>query len=75
MDNNKNQYKFTEGEKHLFTITGFTEIPGTDESYYILKNPFGGKHLLKANHYKHYQLNKGQVIKCKIDKINCSGKI
>jgi len=75
MDNNENQYKFTEGEKHRFTITGFTEIPGTDESYYILKNPFGGKHLLKANPYKHYHLKTGQTINCKIDKINCSGKI
>ena len=75
MDNNKSQYKFTEGEKHRFTITGFTEIPGTDESYYILKNPFGGKHLLKANPYKHYHLKTGQTINCKIDKINCSGKI
>jgi len=75
MDNNENQYKFTEGEKHLFTISGFTEIPGTDESYYILENPFGGKHLLKANHYHHYQLKEGQTLICKIDKINCSGKI
>ncbi|MGC9374306.1 MAG: hypothetical protein ACP5DQ_04610 [Bacteroidales bacterium] len=75
MDNNENQYKFTEGEKHLFTISGFTEIPGTDESYYILENPFGGKHLLNANHYQHYQLKEGQTLICTIDKINCSGKI
>ncbi len=75
MNNNKNQYKFTEGEQHLFTITGFTDIPGTGESFYILKNPFDGKHLLKANHYNHYNLKEGQQITCKIDKINCSGKI
>ncbi|MEA2106432.1 MAG: hypothetical protein U9P82_06890 [Bacteroidota bacterium] len=75
MDNNENQYKFTEGEKHHFTISGFTEIPGTDESYYILENLFGGKHLLKADHYQHYQLKEGQSLICKIDKINCSGKI
>ncbi|MCB2196538.1 MAG: hypothetical protein KQH79_11810 [Bacteroidetes bacterium] len=71
----QNQYKFTEGEVHRFTITGFTEIPGTEESYFILKNPFGGKHLLKAIHYKHYHLQVDQSINCKIDKINCSGKI
>ncbi|HSH50159.1 MAG TPA: hypothetical protein VK982_00390 [Bacteroidales bacterium] len=70
-----NQYKFTEGENHRFTITGFTEIPETEESYFILKNPFGGKHLLKAIHYKHYNLQVNQTIPCKIDKINCSGKI
>lgn len=73
--NNQNQYKFTEGEIHEFKIIGFTEIPGTDESFYILENPFGGKHLLKAIHYKHYNLEVNQTINCKIDKINCSGKI
>ncbi|HAF28912.1 MAG TPA: hypothetical protein DCG75_07675 [Bacteroidales bacterium] len=73
--NKQNQYKFTEGEIHQFNITGFTEIPGTNESFYILENPFGGKHLLKAIHYKHYNLGVNQIINCTIDKINCSGKI
>lgn len=75
MASNKNQYKFTEGEIHQFKVTGYTEIPGTDESFYILKNKFGGKHLLKAFNYKHYNLKTYQEITCKIDKINCSGKI
>jgi hypothetical protein len=75
MKDNSKQYKFKEGETHLFTINGFTEIPGTDESFYILKNQLGGKHLLKSVHYKHYNLKVDQEINCKIDKINCSGKI
>lgn len=70
-----NQYKFTEGEVHPFIVSGFTEIPGTDESFFILINPFGGKHLLKSIHYKHYNIQVNQTINCKIDKINCSGKI
>lgn len=72
---NQNQYKFKEGEIHPFKITGFTEMPGTDESFYILENPFGGKHLLKSVHYKHYNLELNHEVICKIDKINCSGKI
>jgi len=72
---NQNQYKFKEGEIHPFKITGFTEIPGTDESFYILENPFGGKHLLKSVHYEHYNLELNHEVNCKIDKINCSGKI
>lgn len=75
MTNNKNQYKFTEGEILRFNITGYTSIPETDESFYILKNPFGGKHLLKAFGYEHYNFKINQKINCKIDKINCSGKI
>ena len=72
---NQNQYKFTEGEIHRFKITGFTEIPYTDESFYVLENKFGGKHLLKSLHYKNYGLYIDQELNCKIDKINCSGKI
>ncbi len=67
--------KFNEGEDYLFKVTGYTEIPGTNESFFILTNPFGGKHLLKAIHYAHYNLKIDQEINCKIDKINCSGKI
>jgi len=70
-----NQYKFNEGENYQFKIIGYTEIPGTDESFFILTNPFGGKHLLKAIHYAHYNLQIDQEVNCKIDKINCSGKI
>lgn len=71
----QNQYKFTEGEIHTFKITGYTEIPGTDESFFILENQFGGKHLLKSHHYEQYNLTVGEGVVCKIDKINCSGKI
>lgn len=75
MVKNQNQYKFKEGDIHLFTVAGYTEIPGTDESFYIVENQFGGKHLLKALHYRHYNLETGTRINCLIDKINCSGKI
>ena len=72
---NSNQYKFQEGEIHPFKVVGFTEIPGTEESFFILQNSFGGKHLLKAISYTHYDLQIDTTINCKIDKINCSGKI
>jgi len=75
MTQNSNQYKFKEGEVHSFKITGFTEIPDTDESFFILENKYGGKHLLKSYPYKHYDLKIDQELNCKIDKINCSGKI
>lgn len=75
MSSNQSQYKFKEGDNHQFKITGFTEIPGTEESFYILENNIGGKHLLKSSPFKHYNLEIGKQVICKIDKINCSGKI
>lgn len=75
MTANTNQYKFSEGESHLFKIAGYTEIPDTNDSFFILENKFGGKHLLKAWPFKHYKLEIGSEVICRIDKINCSGKI
>ena len=75
MNHEKNQYKFEEGEIHVFRITGFIKIDEINESFFVLKNKFGGKHLLKSHYYKHYKLKVNQELKCKIDKINCSGKI
>jgi len=72
---NSNQYKFKEGETHQFKIVGFTEIPGTEESFFILENNFGGKHLLESINYTQYNLEIGKNVNCRIDKINCSGKI
>lgn len=75
MTSNTNQYKFSEGESHRFKIAGYTEIPNTNDSFFILENKFGGKHLLKAWPFKHYNLKIGGEVVCRIDKINCSGKI
>ncbi|MGE0088391.1 MAG: hypothetical protein AB7S50_02825 [Bacteroidales bacterium] len=72
---NQNQYKFTEGDFYQFKIIDYTEIPDTNDSFFILKNQWGGKHLLKAFPFKHYNLTVGIDITCRIDKINCSGKI
>lgn len=46
-----------------------------DEAYYILEEPFGRKHLLAAEYYGDYNFNIGATINCRVDKINCSGKI
>lgn len=45
------------------------------ESYFILLDQFGNKHLMNSNYYKNYGLEIGMEIRCRIDKINCKGKI
>lgn len=46
-----------------------------DESYYIITDPNEYKHLLVKDYYLNYDFKIGDVVPCRIDKINCSGKI
>lgn len=43
--------------------------------YYVLIDPFGNKHLLPHEYYSHYNLKTGNTYLCKVDKINCLGRI
>lgn len=66
--------KFTEGEWHYFRVQKILEIPG-EEFYYLLKSSKGNRVLMPLKYYKHYGIEPGNEIKCRIDKINCSAKI
>lgn len=50
-------------------------MPGSGEEFYVLQDPFNKKHLLPATFYKNYGFEIGQFIACRVDKINCTGKI
>lgn len=56
-----------------FEIVGKQTIE--QENYFVLKDIFETKHLLPEKYYKNYNLNIGNIIKGRIDKINCQGKI
>jgi hypothetical protein len=45
------------------------------EKFYVLQDETGGKQLLKAEFYDKYNLQIDQYINCRIDHINCSGRI
>jgi len=66
--------KFTEGEWHWFRVIKELQIPG-DETYYLLESVSGNRLLLPANYYHNYGIKPGNILHCRIDKINCSGKI
>jgi len=65
---------YKEGEKIEFTIKKLVEFDENEE-YYLLEDVSGQKQLLNARYYKNYHFKIGQNIVCKIDHINCSGKI
>ncbi|HAG16478.1 MAG TPA: hypothetical protein DCG69_08145 [Bacteroidales bacterium] len=43
--------------------------------YFIIKDPFGKRHLMEAEPYKSYDFKIGESVEIRIDKINCKGKV
>ncbi len=64
---------YKEGAHVPFTIKKLIELES--EEYYVLEDTSGQKQLLEANCYKHYNFKIGNEIICRIDHINCSGKV
>jgi hypothetical protein len=69
-----NFVKIKEGKIYPFQINGITALPDGSE-YLVLSDPNRVKHLLERSPYLHYPFEVGQSINCRIDKINCNGKI
>ena len=65
--------KLQEGHSYRFLITSEVAF-NESEQYFVLKDPFGNKHLLDQADYAKHNLYVGLEIVCRLDKINCSGK-
>ncbi|MCK4661399.1 MAG: hypothetical protein KAT68_00930 [Bacteroidales bacterium] len=63
-----------ENKYYSFKILKTTIAPDNCE-YYVLECPYGNKYLLNKSYYDNYGLKINREIICKIDRINCSGKI
>ncbi|NOZ34351.1 MAG: hypothetical protein GXO80_03515 [Chlorobi bacterium] len=70
----KQSRSFKEGQIIQFTIKKIIEFSEND-SFFVLEDSFERKQLLNTKYYKNYQFKIGQSIICKVDHINCSGKI
>jgi len=66
--------KLVEGEVYPFQVKGLV-MPGDGLEYLILIDPFGVKHLLEYKAYEEFYLKDKSKIDCRVDKINCTGKI
>ncbi len=61
------------GQIYPFTIVDETINPDDGQSYYILEDASGNKHLLRKKYYMHYGFRKGQRIDCRVDKFASEG--
>jgi len=69
----KTMSQLKEGRFYSFLVKNIIEL-GAD-TYFIMQDPFGDKQLMPIKFYQDYNIKVGETITCKVDKINCSGKI
>ena len=62
------------GEWYLFQIGNVIEIPGVEPQQVLISHE-GTRYLIPSLPYKDYNLETGKMIRCKVDKINCSGRV
>ncbi|MDF1550341.1 MAG: hypothetical protein P1P88_21125 [Bacteroidales bacterium] len=70
----KEKRKLEVGKVFDFRVIKSLQLPD-NESYYVLLDPFGERHLLPAKYYNDYGLTVGEIISCHVDKVNCQGRI
>ncbi len=63
-----------EGRYYPFKITGSVTLPDGRDCF-ILTDINQVKHLLYKEYYAQYKFDLNQEVRCRIDKINCAGKI
>ena len=64
-----------EGQVDTYKAISIKRIDESEDEFFVLQHPNGGKFLLPYQPYKDYCIQVGASITCRIDKINCSGKI
>lgn len=66
--------KFSEAEWHPFRVIKTLVIPGEDE-YLLVESRSCNRLLIPARHYQNYGIEANTWIQCRVDRINCSGRI
>ncbi|MCB2219269.1 MAG: hypothetical protein KQI35_02655 [Bacteroidetes bacterium] len=66
--------KLEEGHFYDFVVEGWITLP-TGEERIKLMDPNRVKHLILSEPYKKYKLEPGNIIRCRVDHINCTGQV
>lgn len=66
--------RLTEGRWYNFRILKVVSL-GQDEDWFVMQDPNGYKILLPKRFYADYGFKPGQSVSCRVDKINCNGRM
>ncbi len=66
--------KLIEGETYPFQFIRI--VPLSDNmNYMLMEDPYGIRHLVPYEYYIQYGIQTGSTVNCRIDKINCTGRV
>jgi hypothetical protein len=69
-----NNARLREGNVYQFRILKIISL-GPGDDWFVLEDPQGYKILLPKYFYEGYGLTPGNEINCRVDKVNCNGKV
>lgn len=64
--------KYIEGQVYEFK---FVKKVFIDEEYLVFEDKYDERYVIPSMHYRHYSLTKGEMVKCLITRVDCSGKL
>lgn len=65
--------RLTEGRHYPFRIV--KSVNFGQDAFFVMQDPLGYKVLMPRHFYTHYGFEDGQTIECRVDKINCNGRM
>jgi hypothetical protein len=66
--------KFIEGKNYEFNVLKKVDLP-EEGDFFLLRHESGRRLMLPVSTYSNYNIIPGQSIECKVDKVNCTGKL
>lgn len=66
--------RLTEGQWYTFRVLKVVSL-AEDEAWFVMEDPNGYKILLPKGFYEDYGFAPGQSVSCRVDKINCNGRM
>ena len=66
--------RLSEGFDYEFFVEKITESPEGNH-HFVLKGPDKRKYLIPGKYYEYYNITVGETIVCRVDRINCTGRI
>lgn len=64
--------KYIEGQSYEFK---FVKKVFIDEEYLVFEDKYNERYVIPSTHYRNYSLCKGEMVKCQITRVDCSGKL
>ncbi|HOP12720.1 hypothetical protein [Lentimicrobium sp.] len=68
------KHKLEEGKTYIFSFLKLVTL-ADGEAYMVMEDPFGIRHMLLYRYYKQYDLQPDTAVRCRVDRINCTGRV